>query len=483
MENVDNLVLKLFEIEALKFGSFTLKSGIQSPVYFDLRVIVSYPSLMNEVADFLWQAAEKPNAKFVLLCGVPYTALPLATIMSANHNVPMLIRRKEAKDYGTKKMIEGKFKPGDTCLIVEDVVTSGSSVMETADSLSKVGIVVTDAVVLLDREQGGKQRLEHKGINLYSVCGMSGICKILEKHGKLDSPTVKQVDDFLAKNIFKPDTSGVKLTEQVSKKSKKSLRYHERAEIVAHPLSKQLLKIMDSKQTNLAFSVDVTKCQQVLELVDKVGPHVCIVKTHVDIIEDFNDDFITALQKLADKHNFLIFEDRKFADIGNTVKHQYSSGVYKINQWAHITNAHSVPGDGVVQGLKDVGLPKNRGCLLIAEMSSTGNLATGEYTKATVKMAEEQADFVIGFICTSRLTDDPRFLHMTPGVQLSAGGDSLGQQYLTPNIVIGDRGSDIIIVGRGIYKADDPSNAAKLFKEAGYEAYLKQSVDFTITEQ
>src|SRR5690606_32921016 len=134
-----------------------------------------------------------------------------------------------------------------------------------------------------------------------------------------------------------------------------------------------------------------------------------------------------------------------FADIGNTVKAQYGGGIYKIAEWAHITNAHTVPGDGIIAGLREVAEEtvgvEERGLLLLAEMSSKGTLSGGEYKSKTVEMArsEKAKGWVMGFIAMGEVDtkEGEDWIVMTPGVNLGVEGDALGQQYKTPEKVVG----------------------------------------------
>nr|QGX74572.1 orotidine 5'-phosphate decarboxylase [Aspergillus aculeatus] len=268
--------------------------------------------------------------------------------------------------------------------------------------------------------------------------------------------------------------------------SKSQLTYTARASKHTNPLAKRLFEIAEAKKTNVTVSADVTTTKELLDLADRLGPYIAVIKTHIDILSDFSNETIEGLKALSEKHNFLIFEDRKFIDIGNTVQKQYHQGTLRISEWAHIINCSILPGEGIVEALAqtaaadDFAYGPDRGLLILAEMTSKGSLATGQYTTSSVDYARKYPQFVMGFVSTRALgevqstvtsaADEEDFVVFTTGVNISSKGDKLGQQYQTPASAIG-RGADFIIAGRGIYAAADPVQAVQQYQKEGWEAY------------
>lgn len=196
------LIHALYQIGCIQFGEFTLKSGQISPIYMNLRKIISYPDVMRMVATAMWEEISKHGSAFELVCGVPYTALPIATCISLAHNIPMIMRRKEKKDYGTKQSIEGEFKPGQTCLVIEDVITTGGSILETTKDLEEAGLKILDVVALIDREQGGKENLATK----YKPHAILTLSQILDSllYSSILKPTEKPlIEKFLTERVAK----------------------------------------------------------------------------------------------------------------------------------------------------------------------------------------------------------------------------------------------------------------------------------------
>lgn len=450
MESKKEFFLECYKLGIIKFGRFTLKSGIESPFYVDLRPLASDPKILKNLANYLLEMLPLDN--FDLICGVPYAALPMATAMSLESYIPLIIKRKEAKSYGTKKLIEGIYQKGQNCLLVEDVITSGKSLLETIPEIEQEDLKVSDIVVVLDREQGGKQLLESRGYRVHTLFNISEVCGVLQETGELSDEEVKRIQDFLQGNHI-----------QFEEETRAS--YEQKLSNTQHSVSKKLLETAIAKKSNLIASADVTTTQELLAFAEKVGPHIIALKTHIDIISDFEyEKTITPLKEIAAKHQFLLMEDRKFADIGNTQELQFTSGVFKITDWADFVTSQ------VIGGFESLDCFKNVGVVAIVGMSSKGTLTTANYREEALKIAVSHPN-VIGGVSQNKIPED--LLLFTPGVNLADSGDGKGQQYNTPEHVFRTLHTDFIIVGRGIYKSEDPEAAAVTYKNEGWNAYIK----------
>jgi uridine monophosphate synthetase len=186
----------LLEAGCIKFGTFTLKSGLRSPIYIDLRQIISYPKLLANVAQAYLPIVS--SLQFSRLAGLPYAAIPIATAISLVGNYPMIYPRKEVKTYGTKAEIEGEYHAGETVLVVDDLATTGGSKFEAIEKLTGAGLVVKDVVVLVDRQSGAKESLEQAGYSMHAVLTISQLLDYWEEHGTVGKDKIEETRLFLS---------------------------------------------------------------------------------------------------------------------------------------------------------------------------------------------------------------------------------------------------------------------------------------------
>jgi uridine monophosphate synthetase len=189
------LAADLFALGAVKFGNFTLASGIQSPIYVDLRLLVSRPSLLAKAAA-AYAALLAPLA-CDRIAGVPYAALPIGTAVALAADKPLIYLRKEAKSHGLGKLIEGAWQASERVVVIEDLITSGGSTIETAQQLRAAGLVVEHVIVLIDRQQGGVEKLAQAGIQAHSVFKLTAVLDALAGQGLLAADKRQEVLAFL----------------------------------------------------------------------------------------------------------------------------------------------------------------------------------------------------------------------------------------------------------------------------------------------
>lgn len=189
----------LLETGCIQFGEFTLKSGLLSPIYIDLRRLVAYPVLLEQIA-----AAYLPHLRrlsFDRLAALPYAALPIATAISLQGNWPLVYPRKEIKKYGTKATIEGVYNPGERVVVIDDLTTTGSSKFEAIEKLTGAGLQVKDVVVLIDRQSGAAETLAKAGYHLHPVFKLTQLLDYWELTGRVLQNQIAATRAFLIDSL------------------------------------------------------------------------------------------------------------------------------------------------------------------------------------------------------------------------------------------------------------------------------------------
>ncbi len=200
-----DLVLELFKAGVIKFGQFNLKfndknsKALPSPVYLDFGALLSSPEVMQEIISWVWLKIIKENMTFDFLSDVPTGSTPIVSVLSINHRIPM-ISPKISQAHGLTGEIKGIYSKGQRVVIIDDVLTKGTSIKEIALILRKNGLIVENAIVAIDREQGGKQALEEAGINCSSLLGFPKMLEILLSYNKISQEKYREIITYLKAN-------------------------------------------------------------------------------------------------------------------------------------------------------------------------------------------------------------------------------------------------------------------------------------------
>lgn len=189
---------RLLAAGCVRFGQFTLKSGLQSPIYLDLRQLISTPSLLAAVAEAYVVLLR--GLKFDRLAALPYAALPIATAISLSGDWPMIYPRKEVKGYGTGATIEGAHVANEQVVVIDDLATTGGSKFEAIEKLKEAGLAVRDVVVLIDRQSGAQEALAAAGYRLHAVLTLSAMLNHWEHTARVPAEQIAATRAFLAAN-------------------------------------------------------------------------------------------------------------------------------------------------------------------------------------------------------------------------------------------------------------------------------------------
>lgn len=496
----EEIILELFEKSVIQFGEFKLKSNKISPYYFDFRLVFAkHPKLLKKITLEMIQMSSylKQDGRNDHICGLPYGAISLAIIASQELDRGYLLLRKEKKEYGTKKMIEGEYKFMDSVVLFDDVITSGITIKESVDKFMHIGLIVKEVLVILDRQE---EKIKLDGFEIKSLFTISEIIDVLEKYQQLDSKQLQEIRYYLSNN--KPENDNQENDKNLLEINQSLFKIKDSLDIVQKEIkSKDIIKqiipnfqsgffsekaysrkflnlksqeiwkrILDRK-SNLILACDYTESQTIISIASLLGSEILALKLHVDLIKDFSFEFLIKLRKIADEKGFYLFEDRKIADIGKIAYQQLTNGTFQISSWADLVTIHSQNWYGfnkyldTIEEFQNIKLPS---FLLIEQMSSDNFIP--------IIKDKDISNRVTGLITQNSQYFKSDILKFTPGVKLKKEKVN-DQNYRSIEEAIIKQNNDIIIVGSGIldYRGNkSKKDICQTYRTLGWEALIQK---------
>ena len=193
---IRHLAHDLIASDCVRFGDFTLKSGMVSPIYIDLRRLVSYPAIMKRVARLY--AETMRGLTFDRIAGIPYAGLPIATAVGLEIERPVIYPRSETKTYGTRASVEGVYQSGEIAIALDDLVTTGGAKIEAIQKLESVGLIVRDVIVLIERGHAARATLGAAGYQLHAVVTLDQLLDEWKRSDAITQAQYNEVQSFLA---------------------------------------------------------------------------------------------------------------------------------------------------------------------------------------------------------------------------------------------------------------------------------------------
>lgn len=417
LTEINILIEKLKCIGILKYGEFTLKSGVTSNYYCDFRTLISYPNLLKSIYRLI------PSSIFEnvdLVCGVFFGGMPLANLISFERNIPQIFIRDNEKTYGTKKQIEGNFVEGQTVLLIEDVITTGNSVLEKIKILENYGLKVVVLTILNRNTQNYIENDQY--ISSYNLTTLN----------KYNPYSILPLNKIVDENKF---------------------------------IMEKIYQLAFKKKSNIILSVDLNKSNEIIKLIELTKANIIGVKIHSDIIDDFDllVDYLKNIRK-----ELVIIEDCKVADISYISIQKIKNYV----EYADYITYHCLLGDELPKSLKKT--YNNLRLIGVVEMSTKNSLIDNYY----ISKIETQLGLMDGCVIQKNglnIFKSKLPITFSPGISIHSNSDEHNQVYKNP---LKEKVGEFWIIGRGIYLEKNKEEISKKYAELGWSYFLNFNIDF-----